>query len=83
MGGFKRNETVNDSNILNNSGFDEGVETSMYGDKSTFKNAQESNMEKSMDDISNSEAQKNYFKVDKGGFPDNLNNGKFTMQMNG
>ena len=86
-GGFKRNETdMDNSNVMNNSAFRDMVNTSMFGDKSTFnKGNNESKMDKSsIDEISNDESQTNYFnnKKAKGDFPDNLNNGKFQMKMN-
>uniref|UniRef100_A0A7S3KCL8 Uncharacterized protein n=1 Tax=Euplotes crassus TaxID=5936 RepID=A0A7S3KCL8_EUPCR len=83
-GDFKRNETEVELSTLNNSGYRDVINTSMYGEKSGFaKGNNESAMDRSsIGDISNSDAQKNYFKnTSKGEYPDNLNNGKFKMMM--
>lgn len=84
-GEFKRNETeIESSNMMNNSGYREVIDTSMYGEKSTFKKANDvsRNDKSSVDDISNSDAQKNYFNSSsKADFQDNLNNGMYRMEM--
>lgn len=83
-GGFQRNEE-DEINFLNTSGMKDMVNTSIYEDKSTINQVQDiSGFDKSIEDVSNDLSSKNYFNEkskSKSDFPDNLNNGKFSMRV--
>ena len=87
QGGFLKNETDGDVNTINMSGYRDIINTSLY-EQSTNKGGNNSKNDKSVEDFSNNGQLQTSKKVlqekennPKQDFPDNLNNGKFTMKM--